>query len=453
MSEKNLNDLPEEREKLIREIALLRKQLGEANNYLNAIKSGKIDALVANEQALKIYTDNTADKPYRILIESMHEGAVTVNEEGIIIYCNSYFADMLKIQLQKIIGTNFIDYVESSAKENFDILIKKSLENTLKEELHLYASDGREIPVLMTVDTISINNKFILSLILTDLTIFNENQEKLKRRTNQLAEKNRDLEKANTELSISNAEVKELIGLNTHKENIIITLSHDLRSPLAGIIGLVDLLKGNFEKFDNEKINEILDMIHNSSTDELNMLDYLLEWGRIKYASEAFSPAGIKLTEYVEKVFNTLNENALAKNIDLYNKIAEEISVYADGKMLLSILQNLISNAIKHTPRGGKIIVSAKRNEDKYVIEVKDTGIGMTDDVKEQLFILNVNLSKTRKDKKGAGIGLILVKSFVEKNGGEICVDSKEGEGSSFYFTLPIEEETGHLQGDLRGSI
>jgi two-component system CheB/CheR fusion protein len=168
-----------------------------------------------------------------------------------------------------------------------------------------------------------------------------------------------------------------------------------------------------------------------------------VEWGRIKYASDSFSPARIILTQYVEKVFNTLNENAIARNIELHNKIDEEISVYADGKMLLSILQNLISNSIKHTPHGGKILVSAKRNEDKYIIEVRDTGTGIINEIKEKLFTLNVSkLSKARKDEQGAGIGLLLVKSFVEKNGGEICVDTIEGEGSSFYFTLPVEDAT-----------
>ena len=443
MSERNIKELLEEREKLNNEIILLHQKLREANDSLNAIKSGKIDALVIKEKELKIYSDNTADKPYRILIENMHEGAVTLNEDGTILYCNSYFADMLKLKMQKIIGTDFIDYIDNLSKQGFPNLIHKGLRNNIKEEIYIQSGDDKEIPVLMSLKALHIDNRVVMSIILTDLTIFNKNQEELKHRTNQLSEKYKELEKSNTELSIANAEVKELIGLNTHKENIIITLSHDLRSPLAGIIGLVDLLKEKLETFKNEEIMEILDLIYNSSTKELNMLDYLLEWGRIKYASEAFSPARIKLTQYVEKVFNILNDNAIAKNIELHNIIAGEIIVYADGKMLLSILQNLISNSLKHTPQGGKIIVSAKRNEDKYIIEVRDNGTGMSNEIKEKLFDLNVNeLSKARKDKKGAGIGLLLVKSFVEKNGGEIFVDTVEGEGSSFYFTLPFNKDT-----------
>lgn len=439
MLEKKIKRLLHDREKLINENILLKQQLSEAGDPLRAIKLGNIDALVTKDKALKIYTDNTADKPYRILIESMHEGAITLDEDCTILYCNSYFADILKLKLQRIIGTNFIDYIDTSSKQNFPLLIRKARENDVKEEVSLHAGDGKEIPVLISLSSMHIDNRFIISIILTDLTVFKANQEKLKLRTNQLARKYRELERSNTELSIANAEIKELIGLNTHKENILITLSHDLRAPLAGIIGLVDLLKGNVETFENEKTKEILDMIYNSSTEELNMLDYLLEWGRIKFASEVFSPAGIILTEYVEKVFNTLKEIAISKNIELHNKISKNMRVYADGKMLLSILQNLISNSIKYIPHGGIIIVSAKRNEDKYRIEVKDTGTGMTNETKEKLFNVNVSeLTKARKDKKSAGIGLLIVKSFVEKNGGEIFVDSIEGEGSSFYFTLPM---------------
>jgi len=168
------------------------------------------------------------------------------------------------------------------------------------------------------------------------------------------------------------------------------------------------------------------------------MLDSLVEWARIKYASEAFSPENIKLTQYVKNVFEILNENAISKNLRLNNEIEENINVFADGKMLLSILQNIVSNSMKHTPDGGKITVTAQSKEDIITIEIKDTGIGMSKAIKEKLFTPQmVSLSNARKENKGAGIGLLLVKGFLEKNGGKIWAESIEGKGSSFYFTLP----------------
>ncbi|MCC7025917.1 MAG: PAS domain S-box protein [Saprospiraceae bacterium] len=235
--------------------------------------------------------------------------------------------------------------------------------------------------------------------------------------------------------------IRELEELNTHKESVLAILSHDLRSPLSAIIGTAKYLKENFHKMKPDAVQEMLDLLCKSSTDELEMLDYLVEWARIKFAAEVFSPTKIKLTEYINKVFETLNETASTNSINLQNEIEENTSVFADGKMLISIIQNIVSNAIKHMKKGGIITVSTKSKDDKIIVQIKDTGIGMSKEIMAKLFTPQIKtLSETRKKDKGAGIGLLLVKGFLEKNGGEIWVESVEGEGSSFYFTLPIEK-------------
>ena len=251
----------------------------------------------------------------------------------------------------------------------------------------------------------------------------------------------KDLTEQKKAQDAANKYLQELEDLNTHKENVLSILSHDLRSPLAAIIGMIEYLQSDFDKIEPEDAKEMLGLIHKSAKDELNMLDYLVEWARIKYASEAFTPTKTELFPYVEKVFATLKEVAAVKEIILYNKIEEDQTVFADKKMLHSILQNLVSNALQHTPQGGKIIVSAKTKEDKLIIEVKDTGQGMSKEILEKLFTPQLNtLLKARENKKGAGIGLLLVKGFLEKNSGEIWVESSEGVGSSFYFTLPLNK-------------
>jgi PAS domain S-box-containing protein len=235
--------------------------------------------------------------------------------------------------------------------------------------------------------------------------------------------------------------VRELEDLNTHKESVMAILSHDLRSPLSGIIGTAKYLKDNFHKMKPEAVQGMLELLYKSSIDELEMLDYLVEWARIKYASDVFSPTKIKLTDYINKVFETLNETATVNTINLHHEIEENCEVFADGKMLISIIQNIVSNAIKHTEKGGTITITATSTEDKIIVQVKDTGIGMSKEIMEKLFTPQMKtLSETRKKDKGAGIGLLLVKGFLEKNDGEIWVESIEGEGSSFYFTLLKEK-------------
>lgn len=235
--------------------------------------------------------------------------------------------------------------------------------------------------------------------------------------------------------------VRELEDLNTHKESVLAILSHDLRSPLSAIIGTAKYLKDNFQRMKPELVQEMLILLHKSTTDELEMLDYLVEWARIKYASDVFKPKQIELTKYINIVFESLNETALLNTINLSHQIETNTKVFADEKMLISILQNIVSNAIRHTEKGGCITVSATTKEDKIIVCIQDNGIGMSEEVIKKLFTPQMKtLSETRKKNKGAGIGLLLVKGFLEKNGGEIWVESIEGEGSCFYFTLLIEE-------------
>ncbi|WP_255037825.1 PAS domain-containing sensor histidine kinase [Lacihabitans soyangensis] len=235
--------------------------------------------------------------------------------------------------------------------------------------------------------------------------------------------------------------VRELEDLNTHKESVMAILSHDLRSPLSAIIGTAKYLKENFQTMKPEAVQHMLDLLYKSSVDELDMLDYLVEWARIKYASDVFSPTRLKLTDYIAKVFASLSEMAAINTINLHHEIAENTTVFADGKMLISIIQNIVSNAIKHTEKGGKITVSATTESDRIVVRIQDTGVGMSEEIMAKLFTPQMkSLSETRKQNKGAGIGLLLVKGFLEKNGGEIWVESIEGQGSSFYFTLPTDK-------------
>jgi signal transduction histidine kinase len=234
---------------------------------------------------------------------------------------------------------------------------------------------------------------------------------------------------------------KELEELSVHKQSILFILSHDFRSHLTGVTGTAEYLNTNFDKMDKIKAKEMIELLFTTSKEELNLLDHLVDWARIKYAEEPFAPTKIGLYNYVKKVFEALNKNVVANDIHLHNDIEENINVFADGDMLLSILRNLISNAIKYSNKGGKILVAAKRKENKIIIEIKDNGIGITKEIQNKLFTPQITtISDTWKKDKKPGIDLLLSKGYVERNGGKIWVESIEGEGSSFYFTLPTDK-------------
>ncbi len=360
---------------------------------------------------------------YSQIIDSLQDYSIfTLDKEFNI---NSWSAGSTKIfgyEVDEVLGVPFdLIFTDEDLKNGVP---KKEIETALKEgratdnrwhiakDKSLFYAFGLVFP-LVSIDGVMIGYVKILQ----DLTYRKQSEDSIKKY------------------------VKELEDLNTHKESVMAILSHDLRSPLSSIIGTAKYLKENFHKMKPDVVQEMLDLLYKSSIDELDMLDYLVEWARIKYASDTFSPTKIKLTEYIDKVFETLNESASINTINLHHEIEENTSVFADGKMLISIVQNIVSNAIKHTEKGGAVTVSAKSKDDKIIIQVKDTGIGMSKEIMAKLFTPQMKaLSEARKKDKGAGIGLLLVKGFLEKNGGEIWVESIEGEGSSFYFTLPIEK-------------
>jgi two-component system CheB/CheR fusion protein len=233
-------------------------------------------------------------------------------------------------------------------------------------------------------------------------------------------------------------ELEELIN---HKETILAILSHDLRSPLSSIIETTDYLKNSIDELERGDLKPMIDHLHRASTEELDMLDDLLEWARIKYAAEAFIPVKLNMRQCVKKVLESLNEFAANGNITLDNQVDPLTEVYADKKMLHSILHNLVSNGIKYTGPGGSITISASPRQEKVTVVVKDTGIGMSPEQLDKLFTPRLKtLSHTRKEDKGGGIGLLLVKGFLEKNHGEIWVESTPGQGSSFFFTLPASD-------------
>lgn len=260
----------------------------------------------------------------------------------------------------------------------------------------------------------------------------------------------RDLTETKKSEDVINTYIKDLEDLNMHKESVLSIISHDLRTPLTGIIGLISHLMENLKEMNTEEVQEMLELLLKTSKDELIMLDYLVEWARIKFANEVFTPEKIQLNDFVKKLIERIKESAQQYNIVLDFQIPENEMVFADQKMLLSIFHNLVSNAIKHTLPGGEIMISTKRKESELIIEVKDSGIGMSKKILDKLFTPQLKkLTNPREKDKGAGIGLLLSKGFLEKNGGKIWVESVEGRGSSFFFSLPTDKPVnGHIVSD-----
>lgn len=447
-------------ELLVQSNKALRLELDEVSNAYNQIKAWNIDALVKpNDKGLTVYTDKTADKPYRLLIEKMHEGAVTLSEDGIILYCNSYFAKMVNLPLQKIIGINFEKFINASLRIHFTSLLK-SRAIAFKEELNLHASRSIKIPVLMTINSFLLENISIVSIIFTDLTIQKESQQKLEIRKTQIEHKNKALKKANadlafqigekekreSELRVANKELKHLLQLNADKDLFMSVLAHDLRSPFNGLLGLSELLMESLHESDTASTKNLANHINISAQNAFTLLEDLLMWTRSQSGKIPYERQKLNFTDVCATVIETIFPNPDSKRITVKFVKTDGVSVFSDYDMLKTIMRNLISNAVKFTNKGGKIIVSAKQNNDNVIITVADNGTGMEPETAKSLFDGKLNSKKGTANESGTGLGLFLCKEFVIKHGGKIWAETTQGKGSTFYFTLPVENQKNILK-------
>jgi signal transduction histidine kinase len=222
------------------------------------------------------------------------------------------------------------------------------------------------------------------------------------------------------------------------KDRIYSIISHDLRNPFNTILGFSQLLAESYEEFTEADRRRFAGNILDASKSAFNLLENLLEWSLMQLGKFEFVPSELLLHRHVDEAFNLLGLMASGKKIELINAVEPGQSVFADSHMLAAILRNLISNAVKFTPVGGRIEVSSTIIPGMAEVSVCDNGIGMPPRVMEELFnYTKMQTNQGTANEKGTGLGLLLVRDFVEKNHGTIRVTSEMGNGSRFVFTLP----------------
>lgn len=307
----------------------------------------------------------------------------------------------------------------------------------------VWNEDGMQLTITILPawwETIGFNIIMVI-LILLLLFLFYRYKVQSLRDQKKLLEKTVDLKTA--ELRHINSELKET---NRSKDKFFSIIAHDLRGPLSAFVGATELLSDDFQSMDQNEINEITVSMKKSAKNIYDLLENLLEWSRLMRGTMAFAPESLDLKKSVEECIAVLYPSINKKNISFCLAINWGTTVEADKHMLSGIVRNLVSNAIKFTPKGGKITLSAKpQNNDIVTISVEDTGIGMSEELKNRIFILSEKTGRPGTEgEPSAGLGLMLCKEFIQKHGGTIWVESEIGKGSSFNFTLPlISEPTG----------
>jgi signal transduction histidine kinase len=231
---------------------------------------------------------------------------------------------------------------------------------------------------------------------------------------------------------------KRLKELNSTKDRFFSILGHDLKNPINNILGLSDLMLEQLKNGDLDSIEDYTRMINHSSKKAIDLLSNLLTWSRSQTGSISYQPETLNLNQLVDDTIDLLRDNATRKSIKLENRIPEGTELTADPVMMELIIRNLISNGIKFTKGNGNVIIGSKEQSDKTTIYIEDTGVGISKKARKKLFRPEYNYSTKGTQKEvGTGLGLLLCKEFVDMHGGKISVKSKEGEGSTFSFTIP----------------
>jgi len=335
------------------------------------------------------------------------------------IILNKTFSDFLGLSKEELLNKSDYDLFPKEQADIFwktdNLVFETRMDNINEENITNHLGERRIISTKKKIIQNESTGEKILVGIIRDIT-------ELKNTEKTLIENHEKLEE-----------------LNATKDRFISILAHDLKNPFSSLIGFSELLIRHLDSLDKEQIRKYATNLYETTKNINDFLEELLAWARTQQSEISFQPKKLKLSAIVSDCKGLLSNGAQAKNINIIDSISSEIYIVADVGMVKTILRNLLTNAIKFTPKEGAIQVFAKVNHPMIEIMISDTGIGIEEESIKTLFKIGGAKSRVGTEgERGTGFGLLLCKEFVDKHGGHIWVESEKGKGSTFYFTMPI---------------
>ena len=360
-----------------------------------------------------------SESKYRLLIEHSSDLIWNLDTTGIFTYASPSWERVTGYSPSSVIGKSFLLFVDpefSSIFPQFLQEIGQSVSTKSVPEYQVLHADKTWHWHAASVSPVFGQEGQLISIVGVSRDITEQKQ----------------AEKA---LKESEARLKEL---NATKDKFFSIVAHDLRSPFNSIIGFSELLGGLIQEKDYEGIKEYAGIIQNSSQKVMDLLLNLLEWSHSQTGRMEYNPEYIGISTLINNIAELLYDQAHQKSVIVSLNLQHNLVAFADKAMVSTMLRNLVSNAVKFTPPGGKVTVSTKQVQDDLIISVTDNGVGIKKEDIKKLFRLDENHSTLgTQNEKGTGLGLILCKEFAEKHGGKIWVESEFGKGSTFYLTIP----------------
>ena len=277
-----------------------------------------------------------------------------------------------------------------------------------------------------------------VGIIFNEITERKKAEDHLKTTLLELEHSHENLNQANNKLKEYSADLE---NLNETKDKLFSIVAHDLRSPFQVLITVANLLIEDLESFNKEEIKHIAEELRKTVKIQFEVVDNLLTWVQLQRGKMIFNPRRIFLFDKVNLVMEQLKIHSENKNIEITNSVPKDFIAIGDMDMLQTVFHNLIYNSIKYCNKGGRIEINSVKSGGKIITSVSDNGIGMDENLRRLLFTIDRKIKREgTMEEKGTGLGLHLCKEMIEKQNGQIWVESDLGKGSTFYFSLHAAE-------------
>ena len=391
------------------ELEELRQRLQEAEETLDAIRSGEVDALVVSgPSGEKVFTLEGAEHPYRVLVESMNEGAISLSLDGTILYCNAAFARLIECPLDRIMGRDLSEFVPAEEREVLERLIRRGHHDAVRAELSILATSGRSLPTQVSLNPINLEEGPSIGVIVTDLS---------ERKRHEQAE----------------AAVRM-------RDEFLAIASHELRTPLTTLVLSLAVVEHDRMKGDLEQIHRSLRRAQKQAERMGHLVDRMLDVSQIASGKLKLELAPCDLSDVVKDVAERLSEEASNAACELRRTLSSGIVGQWDRFRLDEALSNVLSNAIKYGA-GHPIDIQLQARDEKAVLVVEDRGIGIAPDDLCRIFG-RFERTIASKNYGGLGLGLYITRQIIEQQGGSIRAENRSHGGARFVIELPLGSST-----------
>lgn len=416
------------------ELENLRRRLEEAEDTLLAIRSGKVDAVVVSSPAgERVFVLKGAEQPYRVFVETMNEGAVTMLPNCAIIYCNRRFAEIIQTPLEQVIGARFEKFVVPEQQEQLRPFLAQGLVETCRAEFPILSGNGNIVWAELSLSPVALEDCTGICLVARDITASKRAEAEIRRLNTDLEER---VQQRTLELEAANREL----------EAFCYSVSHDLRAPLRAISSYSAIILDDFAGQLPPEARRLFDRVHCRSQEMGKLITSLLAFSRL--GRQPINKQSVSPTELVRRALATLSVEQQDRRVEIV--VPELPECLADPVLLEQLFVNLLSNALKFT-RGRELArvevgaapvsalacgqASPDADPDGLAYFVRDNGAGFDMRYADKLFGVFQRLHPA-SEYEGTGVGLSIVQRIVQRHGGRVWAHGVIDQGATFYFTL-----------------